>query len=508
MRYLIQPSVKEAFIHKELYGGFAEHLGRCVYEGVFVGKESHIPNVNGMRTDVVEALRRMKLSVLRWPGGCFADTYHWREGIGEVKARSKRVNATWGGVVEDNSFGTHEFFELCRQIGCEPYVNGNVGTGSPQEMSEWVEYMNSADETPITGLRKLNGQDKPWGLRYFAVGNENWGGGGFMTPEFYADIYKWYQTYLHPYGGQRVYRIACGSGQYQPGPNYEWTRVLMEKAARHMDGLSFHYYTWPYPDGEGGRKGRATVFDEREYYVTLARAYQMESLVRNHGAIMDQYDPEKRVGMIVDEWGTWYEPEEGDNPAFLYQQNTMRDAMVTALTMHIFHNHADRVRMANLAQLANVLQAVVLTDGDAIALTPTYHAMEMLAPHQNTTVVHSCLATDRFSHFGIETPMVTQSCSVSEDGELIVSIANMNMTEHRPIEMRIDGQRCTLSLARILTGDAHALNDLGKAPSVYPVAFHGVRQHFDGASTEAEFTLPPCSLLVMTLKPENTAAAV
>lgn len=497
MRYLIQPAVREAYIQKELYGGFAEHLGRCVYEGVFVGKNSKIPNVNGMRNDVVEALRKMKLSVLRWPGGCFADTYHWREGIGEVQDRNKRVNATWGGVVEDNSFGTHEFFELCRQIGCEPYINGNVGTGNPQEMSEWVEYMNSADDTPITTLRKHNGQGEPWGLRYFAIGNENWGCGGHMTPEFYADIYKWYQTYLHPYGGKKVYRIACGSGQYQPGPNYEWTRVMMEKAARFMDGLSFHYYTWPYPDGEGGRKGRAAVFDEREYYITLAKAYKMESLVRNHAAIMDQYDPEKRVGMIVDEWGTWYEPEEGVNPAFLYQQNTMRDAMVAALTMHIFHDHADRVRMANIAQLANVLQAVVLTEHENIALTPTYHAMEMLSPHQNTTVVHSCLATDSFTHFGIETPMVTQSVSAKEDGELVVSIANMSMTEERPIEMRIDGQRHTLKEARILTGAAYAMNEIGKAPAVLPEAFSGVSLRYEAKSTEVEFAMPPCSLLVM-----------
>jgi alpha-N-arabinofuranosidase len=497
MRYLVQPAVREAFVHKELYGGFAEHLGRCVYEGVFVGTDSPIPNVNGMRTDVVDALKRMKLSVLRWPGGCYADTYHWRDGVGDPARRKKTVNSTWGGVAEDNSFGTHEFFELCRQVGCEPYVNGNVGTGSPQEMSEWIEYLNSADETPVTDLRKANGQAEPLGLRYFAVGNENWGGGGNMTPEFYADMYRWYQTYLHPYGGKRVYRIACGSGQYAPGPNYEWTRVLMEKAARYMDGLSFHYYTWPYAHGEANGKGSATAFDEQEYYATLAKAYKMDALVRNHAAIMDLYDPDKRVGMIVDEWGTWYDPEEGRNPAFLYQQSTLRDAMVTALTMHIFHRHADRVRMANLAQLANVLQAVVLTDEEKMALTPTYHAMEMLAPHQGATVVHSCLATDTFAEFGIQTPMVTESATVDAEGTLTVSIANMSYTEPRPVEMRIDGERRKLKEARILTGDAHALNRIGESPCVYPAAFEGVTAKAEGASTEVMFTLPACSLLVL-----------
>jgi alpha-N-arabinofuranosidase len=323
-----------------------------------------------------------------------------------------------------------------------------------------------------------------------------------MTPEFYADIYKWYQTYLHPYGGKRVYRIACGSGQYAPGPNYEWTRVMMEKAAAQMDGLSFHYYTWPYANGEGSGKGFATVFDEREYYVTLAKAYRMESLVRNHAAIMDQYDPKKRVGMIVDEWGTWYDPDEGQNPAFLYQQNTMRDAMVAALTMHIFHRHADRVRMANLAQLANVLQAVVLTEGEKLALTPTYHAMEMLSPHQNSTVVHSCLATDTFMQCDTETPMVTQSASVNAHGELTVSIANLCMTQERAIEMRIDGQRYKLKDARILTGDAHAFNRIGESPAVYPIPFDGVALRSDGNATESAFPLPPCSLLVLRLAQE------
>jgi alpha-L-arabinofuranosidase len=497
MRYLIQPAVKEAFVHKELYGGFAEHLGRCVYEGIFVGMDSPIPNVNGMRTDVVNALKRMRLSVLRWPGGCYADTYHWRDGVGDPAKRKKTVNSTWGGVKEDNSFGTHEFFELCRQVGCEPYVNGNVGTGSPQEMSEWIEYLNSADDTPVTDLRKANGQAEPWGLRYFAVGNENWGGGGNMTPEFYADMYRWYQTYLHPYGGKRVYRIACGSGQYAPGPNYEWTRVMMEKAARYMDGLSLHYYTWPYAHGEENGKGSATVFDEQEYYATLAKAYKMESLVRNHAAIMDLYDPDRRVGLIMDEWGTWYDPEEGRNPAFLYQQSTMRDAMVTALTMHIFHRHADRVRMANLAQLANVLQAVVLTDGEKMALTPTYHAMEMLAPHQDATVVHSSLATDTFTEFGLQTPLVTESATVDATGLLTVSIANMSYAESRPVEMRIDGERRRLVEARILAGDAHALNQIGERPCVYPAAFEGVTDKAEGASTEVMFTLPACSLLVL-----------
>jgi len=362
-------------IHREIYGHFAEHLGRCVYEGLWVGEESSIPNVQGIRRDVLEALKKLNVPVLRWPGGCFADEYHWKDGVGPRESRRRTINTHWGGVTETNEFGTHEFMLLCELLGCEPYISGNVGSGTVQEMQEWIEYITLESGSSMADWRRANGREKPWRLKYFGVGNENWGCGGNMRAEYYADVYRRYQTYVRHYGDNRVFRIACGAN----AGDYHWTETLMREAGRYMDGLSLHYYTVP---GTWMHKGPATGFGEREWFATLNKALVMDELIRKHAAIMDKYDPEKRVALVVDEWGTWYDPEPGTNPAFLYQQNTMRDALVAGLTLHVFHRHCDRVRMANLAQVANVLQSVVLTDGPKMVLTPTYHVFEMFKEHQ------------------------------------------------------------------------------------------------------------------------------
>ena len=327
-------------INKNIYGHFSEHLGRCIYGGVYVGENSDIPNVNGMRTDVVQALKKIGVPVLRWPGGCFADEYHWEDGIGPKETRKRMVNTNWGGVVEDNSFGTHEFMELCRQIGCEPYVNANVGSGTVREMAEWVEYMNSTGDSTVVQKRWANGHKEPFNLKYLGVGNENWGCGGNMRPEYYADEYRRYQTFCRNYGDNKLYRIACGPSS----GDWNWTDKLMERAGRYLDAITLHHYTVPYA---WDKKGSATDFDADEYYLTLRNAAYMDTLIRGHLAIMDKYDHEHRVGLIVDEWGTWFDCEPGTNPGFLYQQNTMRDAMVAALTLDIFNSHCDRVVMAN-----------------------------------------------------------------------------------------------------------------------------------------------------------------
>lgn len=282
-------------INKEIYGHFSEHLGRCIYEGIYVGEDSSIPNVNGMRTDVVDALKEIKVPVLRWPGGCFADEYHWKDGIGPKENRKKMVNTHWGGVVEDNSFGTHEFFELVRQLGCEAYVNGNLGSGTVQEMNEWVEYMTFEGVSPMANLRKENGHEEPWNLTYFGVGNESWGCGGNMRPEFYGNEYRRYQTYVRNYNPKKsIYKIACGPNV----DDYKWTEGVLKtctdpggrKAKDFMNGLSLHYYTVP---GTWEHKGSALEFDEKEYYVTLKKTLYMDELIKGHGAIMDQYDPGK-----------------------------------------------------------------------------------------------------------------------------------------------------------------------------------------------------------------------
>ena len=384
---------KKGKINKEIYGHFSEHLGRCIYEGIYVGENSKIPNTNGMRNDVVEALKEMKIPVLRWPGGCFADEYHWKDGIGENENRKKMINTHWGGVVEDNSFGTHEFMELCRQLECEPYINGNVGSGTVQEMSEWVEYLTFEGVSPMADLRTKNGHEEAWKVKYFGVGNESWGCGGNMTPEHYANEYRRYQTFCRNYNGNKLYKIACGANV----DDYNWTEGVMKIAGNFMDGLSLHYYTIPGDFWTG--KGAATGFDEKDWYLTLKKTLKMEELIYRHGAIMDQYDPEKKVGLIVDEWGTWFDVEVGTNPGFLYQQNTMRDALVAGINLNIFNKNCDRVKMANIAQIVNVLQSVILTEGEKMILTPTYHVFNMYKNHQDATLVESHIDTE---NIGVE----------------------------------------------------------------------------------------------------------
>ncbi len=489
----VNPGNPKSKINKEIYGNFSEHLGRCIYEGLFVGEDSPIPNTNGMRNDVVNALREMKLPVLRWPGGCFADEYHWMDGIGSKEKRKKIVNTHWGGVVEDNSFGTHEFMELCRQIGCETYINGNVGSGTVREMSEWVEYMTFSGVSPMADLRKENGHEEAYTVNYFGVGNENWGCGGNMRPEYYADEYRRYQTYVRNYyKDKKIYKIACG-----PNSNdYNWTDTVMKIAGNYMDGLSLHYYTVPGKDWE--HKGSATQFDKAEYYTTLHKAYFMEELLHRHGAIMDRYDPKKKVGLIVDEWGTWFDVEPGTSPGFLYQQNTMRDAMVAAINLNLFNKHSDRVKMANIAQLVNVLQAVILTEGEKMLLTPTYHVFKMFRDHQDATLLDSSIATETIGMDKDLIPNLTESVSRAADGSITVTIANLSLDDTYPVETVFAEGTPECVTGTILTGamDAHNTFD---APETVKTADFSDAKLENGAIS---FNIPPCSVisLKVTLK--------
>lgn len=477
-------------INKEIYGHFAEHLGRCIYEGVFVGENSEIPNVNGMRTDVVEALKEMQIPVLRWPGGCFADEYHWKDGIGPKENRKRMVNTNWGGVVEDNSFGTHEFMELCHQLGCENYINGNVGSGTVQEMAEWVEYMSFDGISPMAELRKENGREEPWQIDYFGVGNESWGCGGNMRPEFYADQYRRYQTFVRQHQKKKIYKIACGPN----AADYEWTEKVMQIAGKYMDGISLHYYT--IPKGNWKDKGSSTEFDEKMYYKTLERTLFMEELLDKHIAIMDRYDPEGRIGLIVDEWGTWYDVEPGTNPGFLYQQNTMRDAIVAAINLNIFNQHCDRVKMANIAQLVNVLQAVILTEGNKMIKTPTYHVFEMFKHHQDAQLLECMLDTPYLDNGDSRLPQISSSVSVNEKGEIHGTIANLSASETSEMEVILtEGQAENVS-SEILTGDIHDKNTFTEPDVVKKENF----TDFEAAGNTLKFTLPPCSVLHFTLK--------
>jgi alpha-L-arabinofuranosidase len=354
------------------------------------------------------------------------------------------VNTNWGGVVEDNSFGTHEFLDFCEMIGTEPYLSMNVGSGSVEEMAKWVEYVNSDGDSPMANLRRQNGREKPWNVKFVGVGNESWGCGGEMRPEYYADLYRRYATYCRNYGDNKLYKIASGASDY----DYNWTEVLMRNIGRRMDGISLHYYTvktWT------GSKGSATVFNEDEYSFIINKSLGIEPVIQRHISIMDQYDPNKNIGLLVDEWGTWFDVEPGTNPGFLYQQNTLRDAFVAGLTLNIFHKYADRIHMANLAQVVNVLQAVILTEDEKMLLTPTYHVFDLYKVHQDAIHLPIHLATENYEYNGRKIPALNVSASRSEDGFINISIVNVHPTKSIPLDVDLRGANAKNVTGRMLT---------------------------------------------------------
>lgn len=489
---VINADVEKAKISKHIYGHFAEHLGRGIYEGLWVGENSPIPNTNGIRNDVLEALKKLQIPVLRWPGGCFADEYHWKDGIGPREKRKRMVNTHWGGVVENNHFGTHEFMMLCEMLGCEPYICGNVGSGTVQEMSEWVEYMTFDGESPMANWRKENGREEPWKLHYFGVGNENWGCGGNMRPEYYADLYRRYQTYVRNYGENRLYKIAGGANI----DDYNWTEVLMKNAHWLMDGLSLHYYTIPGDFWLG--KGSSLEFTDDEWFITMKRALFMDELIRKHGNIMDKYDPEKRIGLIIDEWGTWFDPEPGTNPGFLYQQNTIRDALVAAIHFNIFHDHADRVHMTNIAQMVNVLQAMILTEGEKMILTPTYHVFDMYKVNQDAT---SLSVDNNFEQYQFnDDKLLKLSVSASKDNKNNIHI-NLACVDHLQgtqfaLDVRgIDINNVEISGTILTASEKNAHNTFEQPENIKPMEF----TNFTIVDGKINVNLPPMSVAVLTV---------
>ncbi|HIW34640.1 MAG TPA: alpha-N-arabinofuranosidase [Candidatus Paenibacillus intestinavium] len=480
-------------IDRQIYGHFSEHLGRCIYEGIWVGEDSPIENTKGIRNDVVKALKEIKIPGLRWPGGCFADEYHWKDGIGPNENRKRMINTHWGGVVENNHFGTHEFMLLCELLECEPIICGNVGSGTVQEMSEWVEYMTFEGVSPMAELRAENGRENPWKLKYFGVGNENWGCGGNMRPEYYADLYRRFQTYVRNYGDNKIFKIACGPNV----DDYRWTEVLMREAHQYMDGLSLHYYTLP--SESWAEKGSATAFPENEWIKTLKKAQRMDELITRHSAIMDQYDPNKRVSLIVDEWGTWYDVEPGTNPGFLYQQNTIRDALVAALSFNIFHDHSDRVRMANIAQMINVLQAVILTEGEKILLTPTYHVFNMYKVHQDAELLQFNLESETFEEHGLSMKAVSATASRDAAGKINISLAHVNPAKSTKVTIDLRGlKQDKLNItATELTADVMDAHNTFDAPDqVVPTAY----SNYTVNGTELTLTLSPMSVTALTIE--------
>lgn len=480
----------EEVIMPEIYGQFAEHLGACIYGGLWVGPESPIPNTQGYRNDVLQALRDLKVPVMRWPGGCFADEYHWRDGIGPAKDRPTQVNNNWGGTIEDNSFGTNEFFNLCELLGCEPYLSGNVGSGSVEELAQWVEYI-TAEDGPMARLRKENGREKPWKLKYLGVGNESWGCGGNFTPEYYSDVYRRYQTYCREFSGNKLYKIASGASDY----DYDWTDIVMKKAHSHMHGISLHYYT---VTGWNGSKGSATVFTPEDYYWTLGKCLEIEPVIEKHAAIMDKYDEKKRIGLLVDEWGTWWDVEPGTNPGHLYQQNTMRDAMVAALSLNVFQRHTDRVKMTNIAQVANVLQSMVLTRGDKMVLTPTYYVFKMYIPHQGATPIPLDVTTVRKDVRNGRSVDMLQATASRKDGKITVSLSNVDLDKEMEVAIALGNESKAKNISgNILTaGSIDDYNDFDKPEKVTLKPFSGAK----AAKGSIKVKLPAKSIVTLTFE--------
>jgi alpha-N-arabinofuranosidase len=480
-------------ISKYIYGHFAEHLGRCIYDGIWVGTDSPIPNINGYRKDVFEALKELDIPVLRWPGGCFADTYHWKDGIGPRNERPKIKNVFWGGVVEDNSFGTHEFLDLCEMLGCDAYISANVGSGTVLEMVQWIEYMTSPEDVEMANLRRSNGREKPWNVRFLGIGNESWGCGGNMTPEYYSNLLRQYSGYAWEYGKDRLTRVGCGAN----GNDYNWTRVLMENAGRSMDALSVHYYTIAGPGWNN--KTAATGFGEDLYFSGIRAGLRMDELITRHSNIMNDYDPAKKIGLYVDEWGIWTDVEPGTNPGFLFQQNSMRDALIAATTFDIFNRHSDRVRMANIAQTVNVLQAMILTEGDKMVMTPTYHVFNMYKVHGDAKLMKSSLITEPYKFGDDSVPAISQTVSKDANGKIHMSLSNV----HPGKEIRLTVEMNGAAVKKVNKGEIlmapkyNSVNTFDNPQQVKPGEFKGYK--VTGTNT-LEVTLPPHSVVTLEME--------
>jgi alpha-L-arabinofuranosidase len=484
-------------ISRNIYGHFSEHLGRCIYGGFWVGENSPIPNTRGIRNDVVAALKNIKIPNLRWPGGCFADEYHWMDGIGPRAQRPKMVNTNWGGVTEDNSFGTHEFMDLCDQLGCEPVICGNMGSGTVKEMSNWVEYLTSDGENPMSDLRKKNGREKPWHVKYWGVGNESWGCGGIMDAEHYANELARYSFFLKNYGTNSLFKVAVGGLENDTN----WTATIMKKWSEtdgwlkgYMSGSSLHYYTVCH---DWNKKGSATDFNEAEWITTMSKTLKIDEIIVKHSAIMDKYDPEKKIALIVDEWGNWHDVEPGTNPGFLFQQNTMRDAIVAALNLNIFHKHADRVKMANIAQVVNVLQSVILTEGPKMVLTPTYHVYDLYKVHQDAALLPITLVSEDYSFNDTTVPAVSATASVDKAGVVHISVVNVNPSKQISVRCAMTNVAANKITGKILT--SKHMQDHNTFDEPNNVTIREFTQ-FKTAGNELQIDLPSKSVVVLELK--------
>jgi alpha-L-arabinofuranosidase len=486
-------------ISRNIYGQFAEHLGRGVYGGIWVGPDSPIPNTRGIRNDVVAALKAIKVPVVRWPGGCFADEYHWRDGVGPASKRPLRKNNWWDGR-ESNAFGTHEFMDFAQQIGAAPYLSVNVASSNPTEMREWLEYLTSKGQDSLAQERRANGRDAPFPLPFIGIGNESWGCGGFMTPEYYANELRRFGTFVHKNGmafhnNADITAVRVGSGANNFDTN--WTDVVTKNAGPMIDAISLHYYTLHGGDWPTRNESAATGFAASEWNAILYQAMRMDDVLKAHEAILDKNDPTKRIGLFVDEWGSWYAPTPGTNAAHLEQQNTLRDAVLAAATLNIFHAHAARVRMANIAQAVNVLQAMLLTDGAKMAKTPSYYVFQMFLPFQDATMIPVEVNAPMLRSGKESFPAFNLSAARAKDGKISVAVANLDANNSQSLRLALGGLKVRSVTGKVLTHpkmDAH--NEVGRSENIFPATFNGGRIDHGALA----LTVPAKSVVVVRLE--------
>ena len=476
-------------IAPEIYGQFLEHVGTQPYGGIWVGEDSEIPNTDGIRNDVFDALKALEVPVVRWPGGCFADLYHWQDGIGPKAERPLRVNMVWGETPETNAFGTHEFFDFAERLGAKTYLNVNLGTGTAKEAADWLEYI-TAETGDRAAEREENGRATPWKVDYLSIGNETWGCGGHFTAETYADLYSQYASFAKTAGEQPV-RII--SGAHDGNPEYADTILQHPYIDDLAEGISLHVYTLP--TGDWGKKGPATGFPEAEWASTMKRTLRMADIIADQRAIFEKHElPADEFGLYVDEWGMWVDQDEDTNPPALYQQGSIRDAVVAGLNLNIFHENADVVKMTNIAQMVNVLQAMILTDGPDMVLTPTYHVFEMYKPFMGAEALDLDIQSPDYTYGDITVPAISVSAARTEDGNIILAVVNASAKDNHLVDA--SAFSASTATGRILQGktmDAH--NTFEDPTRVHPVPYRT-----EGSGGDLILSVPPRSVLVVTLE--------
>ncbi|MBP8303304.1 MAG: alpha-N-arabinofuranosidase [Phycisphaerae bacterium] len=464
-------------VSPHLYGHFIEHLGGVVYDGIWVGLDSGIPNTGGIRQQFIDDMRAIGAPNLRWPGGCFADGYHWRDGIGPMPRRPRTYNFWQSQMpqglqeVESNQFGTHEFMRLCRLIGAEPYLAANMGSGTPREFHDWVLYCNApARVLSLADERAANGDPDPFRIKYWGVGNESWGCGGDMKPAEYATLYRRYVTQFPAY--TQPFLVAVGPRGHSLDGDLSWTTGFFEAMQgghrSNVHGFALHFYS----DFRGARF-RSGAHGPAEWYAVLREGLRTESIIEAHWREMAKFDPRHSTRLVIDEWGVWYPSGTEMTPAFILSQNvTLLDALHTAMTLDIFNRHADKIEMANLAQTINCLHSLFMAHGDRYVRTPVYHVFDMYRAHMGARLVPLRSGaqdlTVQVPGGPATIPALSGSASV-RDGRLTVTLVNPSLEAPISARLRLSGARPAEGRARVLThSDMRAGNTFDEADKVRP----------------------------------------